>query len=189
MQDNSIGEQGGTLVTPEDAGKGAPGVVARWIAELDLADKTEENWRERAKDVQNRYRDEKSQNDRRYSSANRYNILYSNIQTICPALFNQSPKPDVRRRYRDADPLGKEISEVLERALSFTMDDCNFDRYMRLAVKDQQICGRGVTRVRYEPYMGEESDENGDPYDAKKGEEVKFEHVNWADFRVGPGRT
>ena len=189
MQDNSIGEQGGTLVTPEDAGKGAPGVVARWIAELDLADKTEENWRERAKDVQDRYRDEKSQNDRRYSSANRYNILYSNIQTICPALFNQSPKPDVRRRYRDADPLGKEISEVLERALSFTMDDCNFDRYMRLAVKDQQLCGRGVTRVRYEPYMGEESDENGDPYDAKKGEEVKFEHVNWADFRVGPGRT
>ena len=188
MPDN-MDAQGGTLVTPEDAGKGAPGVVARWIAELDLSDKVEKNWRERAKDVQERYRDEKSQNERRYSSSNRYNILYSNIQTICPALYNQSPTPDVRRRYRDADPVGKEISEVLERCLSYTMDDCDFDRYMRLAIKDQQICGRGVTRVRYDPVFGEESDEMGDPYDDLKGEEVKFQHVNWADFRHGPGRT
>ena len=188
MPDN-LDEQGGTLVTPEDAGKGAPGVVARWIAELDLSDKVEKNWRERAKDVQERYRDEKTQNERRYSSSNRYNILYSNIQTICPALYNQSPTPDVRRRYRDADPVGKEIAEVLERALSYTMDDCDFDRYMRLAIKDQQICGRGVTRVRYDPVFSEESDEMGDPYDDLKSEEVKFQHVNWADFRHGPGRT
>jgi len=189
MPDNFMSQEGGTLVTPEDAGKGAPGVVARWIAELDLSDKVEEKWRERAKDVADRYRDEKSQNNQDYQTANRYNVLYSNVQTICPALYNQSPKPDVRRRYRDADPVGKEISEVLERALSYTMDDCDFDRYMRMAIKDQQICGRGVTRVRYDPIFGEESDENGDAYDEKKGEDVKFEHVNWADFRHGPGRT
>ena len=189
MPDNSMSQEGGTLVTPEDAGKGAPGVVARWIAELDLSDKVEEKWRERAKDVADRYRDEKSQNNQDYQTANRYNVLYSNVQTICPALYNQSPKPDVRRRYRDADPVGKEISEVLERALSYTMDDCDFDRYMRMAIKDQQICGRGVTRVRYDPIFGEESDENGDAYDEKKGEDVKFEHVNWAEFRHGPGRT
>ena len=136
MQDSPTGGQGGTLVTPEDAGKGAPGVVARWIAELDLSDKVEEDWRKRAKDVQDRYRDEKSQNNQggRYSSSNRYNILYSNIQTICPALYNQSPKPDVRRRYRDADPLGKEIAEVLERCLSYTMDEGDFDRFMRLEI-------------------------------------------------------
>ena len=99
-----MSQEGGTLVTPEDAGKGAPGVVARWIAELDLSDKVEEKWRERAKDVADRYRDEKSQNNQDYQTANRYNVLYSNVQTICPALYNQSPKPDVRRRYRDADP-------------------------------------------------------------------------------------
>ena len=52
------------------------------------------------------------------------------------------------------------------------MDDCDFDRYMRMAIKDQQICGRGVTRVRYDPIFGEESDENGDAYDEKKGEDV-----------------
>jgi hypothetical protein len=60
MQDNSYQSEEGTLVTPADAGKGAPGVVARWIAELDLSDKVEASWRSRAKDVAARYRDEKA---------------------------------------------------------------------------------------------------------------------------------
>jgi hypothetical protein len=181
----------GSMETPADAGKGPPGVVNRWVTELDLADKQEADWRKRARDVEARYRDEKTDSTQpgRYSGV-RFNILYSNIQTICPTLYNQSPSPDVRRRYRDADPVGKEVSEVLERCLSFTMDECDFDRYMRLAVKDQQLCGRGVTRVRYNPAFAEEDDEmSGDSYESLQGEEVKFEHVGWADFRHGPGQT
>jgi hypothetical protein len=189
MPDNDYTNDG-TMETPADAGKGPPGVVNRWVTELDLADKQEADWRKRAKDTEARYRDEKvdSKQPGRYASSNRFNILYSNIQTICPTLYNQSPAPDVRRRYRDPDPIGKEVSEVLERCLSFTMDDCDFDRYMRLAVKDQQLCGRGITRVRYNPAFAEESDAMGDSYESLQGEEVKFEHVNWADFRHGPGR-
>ena len=191
MPDNDYSSNA-TMETPADAGKGLPGVVNRWVTELDLADKQEADWRKRAKDTEARYRDEKvdAKNPGRYSGTNRFNILYSNIQTICPTLYNQSPLPDVRRRYRDADPIGKEVSEVLERCLSFTMDDCDFDRYMRLAVKDQQLCGRGITRVRYNPAFADETDEiSGDSYESLQGEEVKFEHVNWADFRHGPGRT
>ncbi len=190
MSDNYSGDS--SLETPSDAGEGPQGVVNRWVTELDLADKQEGNWRTRAKDTEARYRDEKvdSSQPGRYSGTNRFNILYSNVQTICPTLYNQSPQPDVRRRYRDADPVGKEVSEVLERCLSFTMDECDFDRYMRLAVKDQQLCGRGVTRVRYNPAFADETDEmSGDSYESLQGEEVKFEHVNWADFRHGPGRT
>ena len=190
MSDNYSGDS--SLETPSDAGEGPQGVVSRWVTELDLADKQEASWRSRAKDTEARYRDEKldAQQPGRYSGTNRFNILYSNVQTICPTLYNQSPQPDVRRRYRDADPVGKEVSEVLERCLSFTMDECDFDRYMRLAVKDQQLCGRGITRVRYNPAFADETDEmSGDSYESLQGEEVKFEHVNWADFRHGPGRT
>jgi hypothetical protein len=105
--------------------------------ELDLSSKSEEYWRKQAKDVNARYRDEKADGNggnlhasdsNRYSSGNRYNILYSNIQTICPALYNQTPKPDVRRRYRDADKTGKVIADIMERGLSFTMDEYDFDR-------------------------------------------------------------
>lgn len=191
MPDNDYTNDG-SMEVPADAGKGPAGVVNRWVTELDLADKQEADWRKRARDVEARYRDENTDSTQpgRYNSANRFNILYSNVQTICPTLYNQSPSPDVRRRYRDADPIGKEVSEVLERCLSFSMDECDFDRYMRLAVKDQQLCGRGVTRVRYNPAFADETDEmSGDSYESLQGEEVKFEHVGWADFRHGPGQT
>lgn len=194
---NSAETPAGTLEVPEDAGKGPAGVYSRWLMELDLSSKEEECWRGRAKDVQQLYRDEKADalsggtytiDSGRYSTQNRFNILYSNVQTICPALFNQSPKPDVRRRYRDADPTGKVIAEVLERSLSYTMDEEDIDRFMRLAIKDQQIAGRGVTRVKYEPFFSDEEDAEGEAYEEKKYEEVEWEHVNWADFRRGPGR-
>lgn len=192
-------EQQGSLETPQDAGEGKPGIVKRWLLELALSDKTEQGWRKNAQDTLDRYRDEKSDltsGYSSYSSQNRYNILYSNVQTICPALFNQTPKPDVRRRFRDQDPVGKMISEVLERALSYTVDAQDFDRYMRFAVKDSQIQGRGVTRVKYKPTFGMEygeekiNEETGEyereEYEALKFEEVCFEHVDWKDFRRGP---
>ena len=189
--------QTGALEEPKDAGKGPQGIVKRWTMELDLASKTEEYWRRQASDVNARYRDEKvegkggsySVDGARYSSGNRYNILYSNVQTICPALYNQTPKPDVRRRYRDADKVGKVIADIMERGLSYTMDDYDFDRFMRLAVKDQQLCGRGVTRVKYEGILEKKQGDDGEEYDEKVYDEVCWQHVNWSDFRVGPGRT
>tara|TARA_R110000803_G_scaffold671_3_gene2366 strand:- start:2519 stop:5023 length:2505 start_codon:yes stop_codon:yes gene_type:complete len=189
--------QAGALEEPKDAGKGPQGIVKRWMMELDLSSKSEKNWRDQAKDVHARYRDEKadgvgasySASSNRYSTGNRYNILYSNVQTICPALYNQTPKPDVRRRYRDADETGKVIADIMERGLSYTMDDYDFDRYMRLAVKDCQLTGRGVTRIKYEGILDQKENAEGDEYEEKVYDEVCWQHVNWADFRVGPGRT
>lgn len=192
--------QAGTLETPQDAGEGPAGVYSRWMMELDLSSKTEKNWRERAKDVNCRYRDEADEQSGnnysiddssfsgRYGTGERFNILYSNIQTICPALYNQSPKPDVRRRYRDRDETGKVIADVMERGLSYTMDEEDFDRHMRMAVKDSQLSGRGVTRVKYEPAFEQKTNEAGEEYDEMQYEEVEWEHVNWSDFRRGPGR-
>lgn len=183
--------QSGAIEAKEDIGKSPADVVKRWLLELELADKVEKSWRECAKDVVNRYRNEKPSSNfeiSRYSGGTRFNILYSNVQTICPALYNQTPKPDVRRRFRDRDQLGKVISEITERALSYTMDAYDFDRFMRLGVKDQQLTGRGITRVKYKAAFSKEG-EGDDEYEAKKYEEVCYEHVNWADFRRGPGRT
>lgn len=184
MSDAATAQAGG-LETPEDAGEGPEGVVRRWMMELDLSSKDEKFWRERAGDVNARYRDERNEKQSntggRYQTGDRFNILYSNIQTICPALYNQSPKPDVRRRYRDADETGAVVADVLERALSFTLDDEDFDRYMKMAVKDVQLTGRAITRVKYDATFSDDGD--------VEAEAVGFEHVNWADFRRGPGRT
>lgn len=191
---DAAGAQSGELEEPKDAGLGPEGVVARWMKELELASKTEEAWRKEARDVNARYRDEKADatansDGSRYTTSNRFNILYSNIQTICPAIYNNTPKPDVRRRYRDKDEMGKNIAEISERGLSFTMDEKDFNRFMRLAVKDNQTAGRGVTRIRYDATYDKSVDENGEEYEAKVYDDVCWDHVNWADFRRGPGRT
>ena len=200
MADVSATSQTGSLETPKDAGAGPEGVVARWEMELDLASKDERFWREQAADVNARYRDERNDTTGnasapgRYQGADRFNVLYSNIQTICPALYNQPPKPDVRRRYRDRDDVGKVVSDIMERALSYTLDEKNFDRYMKLAVKDCQLTGRGITRVKYDAAFTEEENlgkgdvDGGEEFEEVEREEVAFEHVNWADFRRGPGR-
>jgi hypothetical protein len=87
MSDAAVA-QTGSLEVPIDAGEGPQGVVKRWQMELDLASKDEKFWRERAHDVNSRYRDEKNDLKSntttigRYQSGDRFNVLYSNIQTI-----------------------------------------------------------------------------------------------------------
>jgi hypothetical protein len=180
--------QSANLETPDDAGEGLPGIVSRWKMEIDLASKDEKFWRERGHDVNARYRDEANDQKSntttvgRYGQGDRFNILYSNVQTIAPALLSSTPKPDVRRRYRDADDTGKIIADVMERALSFSMDEGNFDRHMKTAIKDMQLVGRAVTRVKY---VTTKDDVDETP----ASEDVEWEHVNWADFRHGPGRV
>ena len=71
--DTDVAAQAGTLETEKDAGPGPQGIVARWCMELDLADKTEDSWRGRAKDVNNRYRDEEK-------NSSSYNHSYNTTQ-------------------------------------------------------------------------------------------------------------
>jgi hypothetical protein len=182
-----------TLETPADAGEGIPGQVKRWLLELELAGKVEDDWRKLAKESVERHRqDQDSANSDPYTGTrkrSRFNILWANTELLRPALYNSTPKPDVRRRFRDADPIGKEVARLLERALSFSVDESDFDEVMDLVVLDYVLPGRGVARVRYEPVIEEVDGGDGDKYEQKQYEYTFAEHVNWEDFRRGPGRT
>ncbi len=212
----------GTLETPKDAGEGQAGVVKRWLMALDLSGKQEKDWRASAKKVVERYRQEGEENNpfNKERTDQQFNILWSNTEVMRPALYHSTPKPDVRRRYNDEDPQGKEASIVLERAIAYQVDNYDFDQAMTLAVLDLLLPGRAVTRVRYLPtlktitpppqlppplgfngdgtpiYAPEHLDENGQPkpqqqapYDVLVDQDASCEHVAWADFRRGPGRT
>ncbi len=71
-----------------------------WMAAIKLADKTEEDWREDAKDAIRQFRSDKDG----YRAA-KFNILYANIQTTCPAIYNSWPEADVRPRFGEAMPV------------------------------------------------------------------------------------
>lgn len=181
----------GSLEKPEDAGPGKTGIVKRWLLELKLADKRESKWREKAEKTLKRYR---QQETKRHS----FNILWSNTETMRPAVYNSLPKPDVRRRFKDEDPIGKAVAEVLNRSLEYSMDTTAFDDQVKGCITDMLLPGRGVARVRYVPSLekveapeateGEETDEalQGE-FEELKWEQAPIEHVEWNKFRMSAG--
>ena len=170
-----MSDQTEAFETPADAGKGEAGEVRLWKEAIALQRKAEDTWRKRARDAVARYRDEE-----RHEGANRrFNILFANTQTALPAIYNATPIPDIRRRFGDADEIGKVVSQVLERAVSFQADAHDFDAQMRAACWDMEVPGRGAVRVRYEPTFSD---------DVIADEAVPAEYVDWRDFIRGPGR-
>lgn len=188
------------LEQPSDLGKNPSAVVRRWLLELRLADKRELDWRKNGKKAIDLF-------NGAIAKKNAFNILWSNTETMLPAIYSSVPKPDVRRRYKDADPLGKAVSEIVSRALEFSLDTYDFNSMARADVLDMLLPGRGVSRVRYVPSLvqvgadptqpHDESQEDAEEptHEALEGdseevewEQVVAEHVQWNDFRIGPGK-
>ena len=180
----------------EELGEGKKGVQRRWMLELKLSDKREAEWRKVGKLVIDKYRG-------RNRKKNSFNILWSNTETLMPAVYNSLPKPDVRRRFKDADPVGKAVSEVLSRSLEFSIDIEQFDTAIKQTLLDMLLTGRGVNRVRYVPKLvtlpnGEENEQiegktsevmESDESEEVAWEQVVIEHVQWDDFRMGAGKN
>lgn len=186
-------DPGGSLDEPKDAGAGNKGAVSFWNMQLQLASKKEKQWREAGQKTWERYRNDPMPGEGAYGAKkagkNRFNILYANVQTRAPALYNSTPIPDVRQRFRDDDPKARVASQVLERCLVYTLDAYDFDNVMEMAVLDEEIVGRAVSRVRYTPTMQDQTDAEGKGYQEVVDEQVTCEAVQWDEFRMGPGRT
>lgn len=124
-----------------------------WASELRRADRHEASWRKRARKLVERYRDERDPDLDR--SNRRFNIFWSNVQTIAPTVYSSPPVPDVRRRYQDDDPVGREVAILLERELEFLVDDqpevgSSLSEVFEAVRDDALIVGRGVAWVVYE---------------------------------------
>lgn len=171
--------------------------AGKWLDRINQADKAEKAWRITAGKIITKYRSDDGvdvQGNRRQES---FNILWSNVETLSPALYNRTPKPDIRRRFADADPVAKSVSELLTRASEYTFEAEDFDRCMQYVVHDALLVGRGVARVRYDPVFvahQDDGDDDGDEPtesapDDLAAERVCFEHVQWDDFRCEPCRN
>ena len=154
-------------------------------------------WERRSEKVIARYRDEYKDITR--DSNSKFNILWSNVQTVMPAVYSRLPKPDVSRRFRDNDPVGRVAALLLERALDFEIEHYNdYRSAMKNCVLDRFLGGRGIAWVRYEPhfkaaeegqpYEGLELTEDEDYEEASSLQEVidyecsPVDYVHWKDF-------
>jgi hypothetical protein len=178
----------------------------RWKNELKQAKREDETWCKRGKKIVKRYRDDRTQS----FTSKRYNVLWSNIQTMLPALYGRTPRAQVERRWKDKDPVARTAATILERALQYEIDNnTDFDHSIKLAVMDRLLPGRGVNWVRFETKSvetinegmekpeGEESEgmpeaEGVEMYGAppeKNIETTPVDYVYWEDFRCTPART
>ena len=79
-----------------------------------------------------------------------YNVLWSNVQTMKPALFSRAPRILASRRHKDRDPAGRLASEVIERACNLLVEDSGFTGGFNKVTLDLLLTSRGVPWVRKE---------------------------------------
>jgi hypothetical protein len=181
-----------------------------WYKTIMGYERSYKRWEARVDRIVKKYKDD-SRYDRNPNA--RFNILWSNVQTIQPAIFARLPRPDVSRRFRDNDPIGRVASMMLERALEFEIEHYgDYKSAMNNSVLDRLLGGRGVSWVRYEPHIVGEADETDIPEDGfevtedsdeaetmegmvnENPERIEYEccpvdYVHWKDFGHTIART
>lgn len=122
--------------------------VKQWLDEIEAARKREKDFRKTGETILKIYDGSKQE-------STPFNILFSNTETLLPALYSAVPRPVVQRRFKDDDPLGKLASDAGRRMLEFLLDtnlsDYDpFDTVMRHATLDALLPGRGNAIVKYD---------------------------------------
>lgn len=168
--------------------------VGKWLKRIEDAKET--HWVKQASDAEKIYR-ARAVKDGKEQKRYRYNIFYANVTTLRSAIYFQTPKPDVRRRFKDENPVGRDVSKIIERALDFSLDAYDFDSKMKAAVDDMLKAGRGALKVKYIPTIIPQQDASGMPMMQPDGtpymkvayEEVGCDYVYWRDLRIGSARV
>jgi len=174
-----------------------------WHDQIETAQKSFDKWEKRGQKVVKRYRDER---DAIEMPRMKFNILWSNIQVLFPALYGRQAKPEVSRRFSDQDPVGRLASTMLERVMEYeTTQFADFDNAMRGVVEDRLLPGRGTAWIRYEPIIvGGSPEVEGQLEDSQEAQvydvveepveridaaHSPIDYVYWADFLHSPART
>ena len=120
-----------------------------WRDELHRYKEEYRKFTETGRKIIKRYRDERK--DSAYSDA-RFNILWSNIKTLKPAVYSRPPKVEVARRFRDQNEVGRVASMILERVIDYELRQySDYQSALSNAIDDRLLPGRGVAWIRYEP--------------------------------------
>ena len=160
--------------------------VQIWLSEIQSALDREKGFRKTGKRVTRLY--EAGASSDAEAAQTPFNILYSNTDTLLPALYNAVPRPVVQRRYKDESPLGKEAAKVGQRLLEFQLDASDseyesFDDLMQLSVLQALVPGRGMLHFKYEASFEKET--SLDPSDTIGHDAEEFDEIEAAETATG----
>ncbi len=155
-----------------------------WLNQIASAEKKVKSFRKRGDQLVRRYK------NRRTTAASgapnalsigqrRMNVYWANVQTQLPVLFSQVPKPNVTRRNKDKDPVGRWAAIVLERTLTNTLDMQPFEHVLKQDVLNLLLPGYACSMIEYVPEV--EQDQIG-------WQEARLRYVDWKDQLTNPAR-
>lgn len=116
----------------------------KWLDRIRDSEKREDKWRKQAARAEAIYLNRVENGAHKFF----FNILHSNIETIVPAIYSQTGKPDIRRRFGDPDPVSKHGAQIIERAIMVQIDDGTLDPEIEALAWGAFTPGRGVVRLR-----------------------------------------
>lgn len=181
-------------------------IARRFVVEIENSEKAFDEYFKRCRKINKRYLDERK-DAQEITPKRKYNILWSNIQTALPAVYSNTPKPYVDRRFRDPDPTARVASQILERSAEYSLSCDDFDGRMENSTLDYLLFGRAAAWLRYKPFFkdptpGDEAtetpaeaqtedvdapddlndDENGDDVGELAYEEAPYDYIHREDF-------
>lgn len=172
-------------------------ILRRWSSELEAAKTREEQYRKDGERILGIY-------DGSKSDETPFNILFSNTETLLPAIYSAIPRPVVDRRFKDADPLGKASATAATRLLTYLVDT-NVDGYetvdegLTAATLNALLQGRGESRVKYDAELldlpasasvseDEDEDEPGEAPQYAATEVICLDSTQWDRVLYGYAR-
>lgn len=183
------------------------GTASDTIADIEAYEKEFQKWEQRGDAILKRYRDQRSEATNLRVVSRKFNILWSNTETLKPTLYARLPRVQVERRFKDADPTGRTACEIAERAGNYLLETSPFDNVMRMCTQDLLLPGRAVAWINYKADMAapEEAMDTEDAPDGDKAEQADEEktepalekihekneviYIYWRDFGHSPKRT
>ena len=158
-----------------------------WHTQLDAAEKREKKWSDQARQVICRYLDDRETDI--HTDQRRVNILWANTDVQKGLLFAKLGNPDVRRLFPKPgkhNKVARTAAIVLERCLVSIHNCHDPEASIKDSVENMLLPGRGTAWVEYEPVIVKDPETGQESIARQK---IKVHHVDWCDFRHGPGKT
>jgi hypothetical protein len=172
------------------------GTASPVIAQIEAYEKKFEKWTKRGAAIVKRYRDERNEAGNAAFVDRRFNILWSNTETLRPTLYARLPKVQVERRFKDADPVARLACEIAERTGNYILETSAFGDVLEDNVEDYLLPGRGTMWIHYD-VEGEETEIEGEYEEDGETPKTEFKkisetitptYVDWRDFGHEPKR-
>jgi hypothetical protein len=171
-----------------------------WTKEIQQAKKWMQKFHSDAKRIEARYMLRSDADP--LTSPLRYNMFWSNVQTMISIVYGRLPEVEVSRSNQDqTDDVARVAANILSRIFNVELKNIENSPYFvyQEAVRDLFIAGLGVAWARYEfaskqvdlpPIMGQDGTEMAPAASTEMitDEFAPLDYVRWSDFLLSPCR-